>query len=132
MNDVVELNPLSAPEDWECPDVKGMHIAEPLDTSIKFLVAGNTLEILKLCANGDIFVKGELVENDKQVVDAMRTWLGYHQSESPLRKQLMKVRERAVDFAKREWKSGDKDAIIRSDAMTNFLQEIDEMLMETL
>jgi hypothetical protein len=32
-------------------------------------------EILKLCENGDIFVKGKLVENDKEVVDAMREFL---------------------------------------------------------
>jgi hypothetical protein len=32
-------------------------------------------EILKLCENGDIFVKGRLAENDKEVVDAMREFL---------------------------------------------------------
>jgi hypothetical protein len=34
-----------------------------------------SVEILKLCANGDIFVKGKLVENDKEVVDALREFL---------------------------------------------------------
>lgn len=29
-------------------------------------------EMLRLCPNGDIFVKGKLVENDKDVVDGMR------------------------------------------------------------
>ena len=33
--------------------------------------------MLELKANGDIFVKGKLVENDKEVVDAMREFLGY-------------------------------------------------------
>ena len=32
-------------------------------------------EILKLCENGDIFVKGRLAENDKEVVDALRYFL---------------------------------------------------------
>ena len=32
-------------------------------------------EIIKLCDNGDIFVKGKLIENDKEVVDAMREFL---------------------------------------------------------
>lgn len=31
--------------------------------------------ILKLCENGDIFVKGNLAENDKEVVDALREFL---------------------------------------------------------
>lgn len=32
-------------------------------------------EILKLCPNGDIFVKGRLAENDKEVVYALKEWL---------------------------------------------------------
>ena len=32
-------------------------------------------EFIKLCPNGDIFVKGKLVENDKELVDAMREFL---------------------------------------------------------
>jgi hypothetical protein len=32
-------------------------------------------EIIKLCTNGDIFIKGKLIENDKEVVDAMREFL---------------------------------------------------------
>jgi hypothetical protein len=32
-------------------------------------------EIIKLCDNGDIFVKGKLIENDKEVVGAMREFL---------------------------------------------------------
>lgn len=35
----------------------------------------NQNEILKLCPNGDIFVKGRLAENDKEVVDAFKEWL---------------------------------------------------------
>jgi hypothetical protein len=32
-------------------------------------------EILKLCENGDIYVKGRLTENDKEVVEALREFL---------------------------------------------------------
>ena len=35
----------------------------------------NAEPFIKLCANGDIFVKGKLIENDKEVVDAMREFL---------------------------------------------------------
>ena len=35
----------------------------------------DTTEIIKLCKNGDIFIKGKLIENDKEVVDAMREFL---------------------------------------------------------
>ena len=35
----------------------------------------STTEILKLCENGDIFVKGKLIENDKEVVEALREFL---------------------------------------------------------
>lgn len=44
--------------------------------TIFFLQVDNSnQEILKLCENGDIFVKGRLAENDKQVVDALREFL---------------------------------------------------------
>ncbi len=33
------------------------------------------IEIIKVCENGDIFIKGKLIENDKEVVDAMREFL---------------------------------------------------------
>ena len=35
----------------------------------------DTLEIIKLCENGDIFVKGKLIENDIKLVEAMREFL---------------------------------------------------------
>ncbi|WOA61061.1 hypothetical protein [Bacillus mycoides] len=41
--------------------------------SINFMVGGQ--EIVSLKSNGDIHVKGELVENDKEVVDGMRELL---------------------------------------------------------
>ena len=35
----------------------------------------NVEPFIKLCENGDIFVKGKLIENDKELVDAMREFL---------------------------------------------------------
>jgi len=32
-------------------------------------------EIIKLCNNGDIYIRGKLVENDKEVVNGMRDFL---------------------------------------------------------
>lgn len=33
------------------------------------------LEIIKACSNGDIYVKGKLVKNDIEVVDALKEFL---------------------------------------------------------
>ena len=44
------------------------------ENNIVFFASG-TEEIIKLCENGDIFVKGKLIENDKEVVEAMREFL---------------------------------------------------------
>ena len=46
--------------------------------TIFFMNDKETNEALKLCENGDIFVKGRLVENDKEVVDALREFLKSH------------------------------------------------------
>ena len=35
----------------------------------------NEIEMLKLCGNGDILVKGKLIENDKEVVSALRGFI---------------------------------------------------------
>jgi hypothetical protein len=43
--------------------------------TISFVQDNGAREILKLCENGDIFVKGKLAENDKEVVDALREFL---------------------------------------------------------
>lgn len=41
-----------------------------------FFINGEKNEhILRLCNNGDIFVKGRLAENDKEVVNALREFL---------------------------------------------------------
>jgi hypothetical protein len=43
--------------------------------SITFQNNGESTPIIELKANGDIYVKGNLIENDKEVVDAMREFL---------------------------------------------------------
>lgn len=45
------------------------------DGEISFSVPGYKGEVLKLAANGDIFVKGKLIENDKEVVEALRYFI---------------------------------------------------------
>ena len=45
------------------------------DNTIQFLIEGQEFPVIKLDANGDIFVKGKLIENDKEVVEAMREFL---------------------------------------------------------
>ena len=44
-------------------------------SEILFFTDVDNSEILKLCANGDIMVHGKMVENDKDVVEAMREFL---------------------------------------------------------
>jgi len=43
--------------------------------TITFHTGDETEPIIKLCQNGDIFVKGKLVENDLEVVEGMRKFL---------------------------------------------------------
>lgn len=44
-------------------------------TTISFCTKNEKEPIIKLCSNGDIFVKGKLVENDLEVVEGMREFL---------------------------------------------------------
>ncbi len=70
-----ELNNLSVPEGV----VLKLQPSNLPPSSIVFFRDnnGDGTPILELKENGDIFVKGRLVENDKEVVDAMREFLGY-------------------------------------------------------
>lgn len=43
------------------------------ENEITFSVGG--IEVIKLVENGDIYIKGNLAENDKEVVNAMREFL---------------------------------------------------------
>lgn len=46
------------------------------ENNIEFFVQSIKTPIIELKSNGDIFVKGKLIENDKEVVDGMRLLLG--------------------------------------------------------
>ena len=50
-------------------------LPEEQNTIFFLQVDKSNQEILKLYENGDIFVKGNLAENDKEVVDALREFL---------------------------------------------------------
>jgi len=61
----------------EKEDAAGMDLPDDElteDTDIAFFSADGE-EILRLCDNGDIFVHGNLAENDKAVVDGLREFL---------------------------------------------------------
>lgn len=45
------------------------------EDSIIFCVNHGQKEMLKLCANGDIFVQGKLIESDLEVVEGLRNFL---------------------------------------------------------
>lgn len=45
--------------------------------TITFKTGGESDPIIKLCPNGDIFVKGKLVENDAVLVEGLREYLSY-------------------------------------------------------
>lgn len=49
----------------------------PKELAVSYVHEQN--EILRLCTNGDIFVKGKLIENDIEVVDALREFLKHHE-----------------------------------------------------
>ncbi len=62
------------------------------EQNVVFLKNNGTKELLKLCENGDIFVNGKLVENDKEVVDGLREFLKGQQTFNKMEKQT------ALDF----------------------------------
>ena len=52
-----------------------IHLSDKLVENTIYFNTEESNEIIKLCNNGDIFVKGKLIENDKEVVEAMREFL---------------------------------------------------------
>ncbi len=44
-------------------------------TDIVFICGDSNVDILRLKANGEIWVKGKLVEEDKELVDGLRYFL---------------------------------------------------------
>ena len=57
------------------------------EQNVVFLKNNGTKELLKFCENGDIFVNGKLVENDKEVVDGLREFLKGQQTFNKMEKQ---------------------------------------------
>jgi hypothetical protein len=59
--------------------IGSMEVAEikPSIPTIHFR-GNDDIEILRLEPNGDIFVNGKLIENDKQVTDGLRHFLTSH------------------------------------------------------
>jgi hypothetical protein len=50
--------------------------ASDIEPNTLIFHSGNETEpTIKLCQNGDIFIKGKLVENDLEVVEGMRKFL---------------------------------------------------------
>jgi len=71
-------------DDWTCREHSDtgikFELAEPENNDISFFpgdYSNDAVPALKLCTNGDIYVKGRLVENDKEVVNGMRALLGF-------------------------------------------------------
>lgn len=65
----------------ECKDGV-VDLTTPIQTGIGFAQQPNNIvliagykEMIRLEPNGDIFVKGKLVENDKEVVEGLREFL---------------------------------------------------------
>ena len=60
-------------------DADNYRIAMSEPGPIRFIVQGGT-EILRLCPNGEIYVRGILTTTDLQVVEGLRDWLSafYH------------------------------------------------------
>ncbi len=56
-------------------NIKLTSVTPQEQNTISFIQDNTAREILKLCENGDIFVKGKLAENDIEVVDTLREFL---------------------------------------------------------
>lgn len=53
---------------------------------------GSYKEFLKLCPNGDIILKGNIVENDLDIVDGMREMITNYKTEYHLQDSLLAVK----------------------------------------
>ncbi len=58
-------------------DGESIGVGDNQENNITFDVKYLLTPILELKQNGDILVKGKLIENDSEVVDALREFLGY-------------------------------------------------------
>jgi hypothetical protein len=96
------------------------------EQNVVFLKNNGTKELLKLCQNGDIFVNGKLVENDKEVVDGLREFLKGQQTFNKMEKQT------ALDFLLTEL---DIDKLISRENLTiaaEVVRQAKEMEMQQI
>ena len=54
---------------------EGQVTEQPTQNAIIFNVSGIDVPVLELRENGDIYVKGNLIENDVEVVEALREFI---------------------------------------------------------
>jgi hypothetical protein len=52
-----------------------VRIVSPMPENLIILRADNGDDILRLCFNGDIYVRGRLAESDSEVVNALRDFI---------------------------------------------------------
>jgi hypothetical protein len=52
-----------------------VRIASPMPENCTVFSAANGDDILRLCNNGDIYVRGRLAETDSEVVNALRDFI---------------------------------------------------------
>ena len=48
---------------------------KPIEPAITFKIQDQETPFLQINPNGDCFVKGELIENNKEVFEAFKSWL---------------------------------------------------------
>jgi hypothetical protein len=78
-------------------DLKGKaSVQQPSD--IIFRVGSDEIkEIIKLCANGDIFVKGRLIKSDEELVQGMKDFLAVSYSENDKLRRQVSIYEKAFE-----------------------------------
>lgn len=87
----------------DCPII-GARDQFPMGFTFEVNSDGKPEAILELCANGDIKVKGRLVENDKEVVDGFRNFLNKASIERSSESEkifLEKSLDKAIQLLKR-------------------------------
>lgn len=69
-----------------------------MEGNLVFMARGG-VEMLRCESNGDIFVRGRLVENDREVVDGLRAWLKLATEVVKVDGEVVPVAVGAVDAA---------------------------------
>lgn len=81
-------------------DLKGKAMGQQ-PSDIIFKVGSNEIkEIIKLCANGDIFVKGRLIQSDEELVQGMKDFLAANYAETANLRRQVSIYEKALEAIK--------------------------------